>query len=302
MLLPGPARAAGSDGERLQALIQDIKSQLDRAERDRLIDPWFLRDLRQTLSAYEWPWRTRLLSDDFSSRGPQPDPPWRVTAGEVMIDWRFGLRSVVEHPAPAPAPAQPAANEGSAKKSTGGRAASQIFGRILQQALQEPERQSEPQAAARPPAAPAKPAFAAAMAPVVISNAFAVRLEMTARPLAGPGPRRFEFGPYQGADGKAGYRLAYNPGATPTLELLALSARGASALIEAFDGPLALDDGAPHVIQWTRDRAGRMEVSVDETRVISVADQRFRDPFAGFALINGGGDYALRSLTIDGVE
>ncbi|MFQ5468360.1 MAG: hypothetical protein ACE5DS_09535, partial [Kiloniellaceae bacterium] len=270
VLVPGPVRAAGSDGERLQALIQDIKSQLDRAERDRLIDPWFLRDLRQTLGTYEWPWRTRLLSDDFSSRGPQPEPPWQVTAGEVMIDWRFGLRSVVEHPAPAPA--QPAANEGSARKSTGGQAASQIFGRILQQALQGPERQSDNQAAAPPPPAPAQPAFAAAMAPVVISNAFAMRLEMTVRPLAGPGPRRFEFGPYQGADGKAGYRLAYNPGAgqgaggAPTLELLALSSRGASALIEAFDGPLALDDGAPHVIQWTRDSAGRMEASIDETR------------------------------------
>ena len=76
---PAAAQAGGLDGgDRLQALIKELKSQLDRGERERLIDPWFLRDLRGTLRNYEWPWSKRLLADDFSGRGPAPDPPWRV--------------------------------------------------------------------------------------------------------------------------------------------------------------------------------------------------------------------------------
>ncbi len=281
-----------SEDQQLGALIKELGEQLDRGERERLIDPWYLRDLRKILGRYENPWDKRLFSDDFSGRGPQPDPPWQVTAGEFLIDWRYGLRSVVEAPAPVQAPAQT-----EERKSDSDQMA-QLFGQLLQQTLQGQQEQQQ----APPPAAPT---YAAAIAPVQISNAFSLRLDMTARPLEGIAEPRFEFGPYQGANASAGYHLAYNPGApagSASLELLRLSSRGGISTVEIADKPLSLQDGQPHVIEWSRDRGGRMVIKIDGAQVMEVTDRGFRDPFDGIAVVNGGGDYALRSITIDGTS
>ncbi len=280
---PSPAAAQDADGGgKLQALIQELRDQLKRGEQERLIDPWYLPDLRKTLRRYEYPWGKRLLSDDFSGRGPQPDPPWQVTAGEFLIDWRFGMRSVIEGPAP----------QAEQTRQSDKDAMKQLFGQVLQQALTGQSGEPQSQAASGP-------GFAAVMAPVPITNAFAVRLEMTARKTQAGQPR-FEFGPYQGPNASAGYRLAYIPGAAPSLELIALSLRGTTSTVELYDKPLNLEDGQAHVIEWTRTSRGHMVVRVDGKQVMSVVDRRFRDPFDGFAVINSGGDYALRSLTIDG--
>ncbi len=45
-----------------------------------------------------------------------------------------------------------------------------------------------------------------------------------------------------------------------------------------------------------------MVVKIDGAQVMEVTDRSFRDPFDGVALVNGGGDYALRSITIDGTS
>lgn len=292
LALAAPLRAQGTDapgGQEMQSLIDRLKQQLDRGERERLIDPWFLRDLRQTLSSYEHPWHTRLFEDDFSGRGPQPDPPWQVTAGEILIDWRHGLRTVVEN--------RPAAQQQQQGRKGDDDAVKQLFGQILSQALKDES--GEEGAAGAPP----QPGYAAAIAPVAISNAFALRLEMTSRPVETTGPR-FEFGPYQGANAAAGYRLAYVPRAasgTPALELLRLSARGTVSTLEIHTKPVDLQDGEVHVFEWTRDTAGRMVVKLDGEIVMEVVDRSFRDPFAGIALVNSGGDYALRRIVVDGV-
>ena len=287
----GGAAQSASPGEsdRLQALIKELNEQFDRGEGERLIDPWFLRDLRQTLGRYEWPWGKRLFSDDFSGRGPQPDPPWKVTAGEFLMDWRFGLRSVVKQ--------RTEVRQGEQTRPSEKEAMVQLFGQILQEALQDKPKEQE-----REPERPSEPGYAAVIAPVAITNAFALRLEMTSRQVDASSPR-FEFGPYQGANATAGYRLAYVPGAkagVPSLELVRLSPHGTVSTIELYDKPLKLEDGKAHVIEWTRDRRGRMVVKIDGSQVMDVTDRRLRDPFDGLAVVNDGGDYALRSLTIDG--
>ena len=289
---PAAAQADPAAGDpQLRVLLKELNELFDRGERERLIDPWYLRDLRKVLGRYENPWDKRLFSDDFSGRGPQPDPPWQVTAGEFLIDWRYGLRSVVEAPAPAPAQTQERGSDRDQLK--------QLFGQFLQQTLQG--RQDQPLAAPTP----AAPTFAAAIAPVRITNAFSLRLDLTARLVPGVTEPRFEFGPYQGANASAGYRLAYNPGAragAPSLELLRLSSRGGVSTVELTDKPLKFEDGKPHVIEWSRDRGGRMVVKVDGAQVMEVTDRGFRDPFDGIALVNSGGDYALRSITVDGTS
>ena len=290
---PAAAQSAPAGGDRqLEKLIKELEGELERGERDRLIDPWYLRDLREVLRSYENPWGKRLFSDDFSGRGPQPDAPWQVTAGEFLIDWRYGLRTVVEPP--------PARRQQQTQSSDRGQI-NQLLGQFLQQALQGRQGQPGGQGAEQPP--PADPGFAAAIAPVKVTNAFALRVELTSRVVPGSAEPRFEFGPYQGANAAAGYRLAYRLGATggtPSLELLRLSSRGGTSTIELYDQPLELEDGKAHVIEWTRDRRGRMVVRVDGNEVMNVVDRSFRDAFDGIALVNSGGDYALKSITIDG--
>ncbi len=274
---------AGGD-QQLEKLIKELRTELKRGESERLIDPWYLRDLRKVLGRYENPWGKRLFSDNFSGRGPQPDPPWQVTAGEFLIDWRYGLRTVVEPP-----PARQQQQTGSSGNQVG-----QLFGQLLQQTLQGGQIVEQ---------APADAGFAAVIAPVKVTNAFSLRVELTSRMVQGSAEPRFEFGPYQGANAAAGYRLAYRPGATgrtPSLELLRLSSRGGTSTLELYDQPLKLEDGKDHVIEWTRNSSGLMVVKVDGAEVMTVTDRSFRDAFDGVALVNSGGDYALKSITIDG--
>ncbi len=107
------------------------------------------------------------------------------------------------------------------------------------------------------------------------------------------------FGPYQGGNRRAGYRLAYNPGGKPSLELLRV-VRRSPRVIETHDEPVNLRDGRPHLLEWNRTGDGTMTVSIDSRELMRVQDRRFRDPFDGFTLINRGGDYAVRWIRIKG--
>ena len=67
-LSPAAAQSQPTGERQLQDLIKELKTQLQRGERERLIDPWFLRDLRETIGRYEYPWVKRLFSDDFAGQ------------------------------------------------------------------------------------------------------------------------------------------------------------------------------------------------------------------------------------------
>ncbi len=294
---PDERPGAQSGGDTTRALIDELRRLIERGEQERLADPWYLRDLSALADRYDWPWRARVLSEDFSDRGPRPPPPWQVTAGEFLIDWRFGMRSVVEPPSrTAPRRQSQAQDQGQAVQN--------LLGALLKQSLGG--RQT---ATAEPPAEqpPAEPGYAAVFAEVAITNAFALEIEMTARPVAGVVDGRFEFGPYQAGGGgsPAGYRLAYttNPArGTPSWELVRLSTRGTKSTLELYDQRSTLEDDQAHTVVWTRDRHGAMAVAVDGQELFRVTDRSFRDPFDGFAIINGGGDFALRRIVIDCTE
>ncbi len=297
----GPALAQSSGGE-MRKLLGELNTQLDKGEKERLADPWFLRDLRDIVSKYDNPWRKPLLSDDFSTRGPAPAPPWQVTAGEFLIDWRHGLRSVIENK-PAQPQQQTSQSQQKKKKKSGDDATKELIGALFQQALGGGKKSSGSQQAQQQQQVqqPAQPSFAAVTAPIPITNGFSIKVEMSSRPVAGAAGDRFELGPYQGANAAAGYRLAYSPNAQPYLELRRLSSRGTSTL-ERYDEAINLGDGQVHALTWTRTRAGVMRISLDGKPVMSVTDRSFNDPFDGFAMINAGGDYALRQIRIDGTE
>jgi PAS domain-containing protein len=64
------------------------------------------------------------------------------------------------------------------------------------------------------------------------------------------------------------------------------------------NGVPAIEDSQLHRLLWTRDRAGRMQITIDDTVIMRVTDRSFRDPFRGFAVVNRGGDYAIRNMWI----
>ena len=191
-LIAVPASAQsfpGSAESDTTALVKELNSLLDRGEQERLIDPWFLRDLRAAISRYDRPWTEILLSDDFSARGPQPDPPWQVTNGEFLIDWRHGLRSVIEKTATAAAPS------GSSSQTDEKDLGKALLGALLQGALQGQQQnggsqQSQP--------AQTGPSFSAIQAPIRLSNAFAIDITLSLRALPRGGDDGFELGPYPG--------------------------------------------------------------------------------------------------------
>ena len=304
-LAPTPSQAQGASQDELGAFIDELRALVDKGEKERLADPWYLRDLRDLISRYDWPWRKRLLSDDFSGRGPNPAKPWVVTAGEVLIDWRHGMRSVIEPPPPQAAQQQQQGGQQGGQMSSEDAAAA-LIGNLLNQALgNKQQQQQQQQGSGQTASAPAKPAFAAVLAPIPISNAFAIKVSLSERPVAGLQHGRFEMGTFQGKAATAGYRLIYSspaPQGTPSLELIRISSRGTSSTLELTDAKLAIGDGNVHELLWTRDRNGQMIVALDGKQVFSVVDRGFRDPFDGFVVVNAGGDFALREVVIDGTQ
>lgn len=286
------ASAEGPSDEQMQSLIDALNKELDRGEKERLLDPWFLRDLRGIISQYDWPWGKPILSDRFDSKGPQPDPPWQVTAGEFLIDWRHGLRSVVNKGSAASA----ASSSGGSGSSDKNDPAKQLLGALLQGALggSQPSTKSAP--------TQSNTQFSAVQATISIPNAFAIDMEITQRELVSGKEDGFEFGPYQGANAAIGYRLTYvaGTGGRPgDLNLLRLSSRGVTT-VETSNRPITFLGTSPSRIVWTRDGQGRMQVLVDDAIVIDTIDRSFKDPFDGFAILNRGADIALRQITISG--
>jgi hypothetical protein len=130
-----------------------------------------------------------------------------------------------------------------------------------------------------------------------ISNAFAIQLDV----ISAKGDGRFELDVFQGYRRNAGYRLAYNAGAKPSLELLRFGSSG-ERRIAAFDKAIKLEDGYRHRILLSRDEAGAMTVSLDGKPLMEIADGNFRDPFSGVAVITKGGDFTLREITVQGIK
>ena len=132
---------------------------------------------------------------------------------------------------------------------------------------------------------------------LVISNSFTIQMDMVSRKADG----RFEVDVFQGYQRNVGYRLVYNAGASPSFELLRFGRSGARRLA-VHNRQFKLEDGYRHRILFTRDESGGMSVSVDGGILVEASDRSFRDPFNGVALINKGGYFAVREITVLGVK
>ena len=225
------------------------------------------------LADYTNPWQGRLLSDDFRDGEYLRNPAWTVVSGQFTVDRKgnfAGLRSTIVPPGYV---------VGQRQGGTTDNLAAAILNTFLNQ-------QVTTQQTAQ---------YAAIHTPVKISNSFAVRLEFASGERFG----RFDFGPYQGPSGVTAYRIAYLPGQKDGLRLLRITPRG-SVAVGVYKGVLSLEDSRRHVIEWTRDRNGKMLVSLDGQDVIAANDKTILKPFDGFMMINSGGSYWVRSITVDG--
>ncbi len=282
----------GSDAK-LDALVERLNELIDSAEKARAADPRLLQDLRDAIEEHggsetaaapepeavpELPPQI-LVRDDFRDGNFTRNPGWTVAEGRFNVDSGLGLRSVV---------AKPVVAEKKSSKERRKELVTDVLSSLLGGDKKETASTSNE---------PVQPQRAEIFIRAPISNAFQMVFEIVSREKHG----RFSLDLFQGRSRGAGYRLSYAPGATPGLQLQRFGSSGVRN-IAASNGALNLEDNFRHRIEFNRDAAGGMTVSVDGAQLLNVADQSFRDPFSGITIANDGGDYSLREITVSGTR
>lgn len=217
------------------------------------------------------PWRRLVLHDSFADGDYTRNPVWTVSAGRFTVESGVGLRTV--H-----VPLEPVAQTRSQDLPLA------ILSAILGQTAQS----GGSQAGATD--------YSEIHVNQSITNAFAMQLVLTLNQEA---TGTLAFGPYQSGNSVSGYRLVYTPHVDRGLHLVRITPTGTS-VTESVDPQFR--PNRQYLVQWTRDLNGEMTVSIDRKVMLRVTDRSYVDPFAGFTLVNRGGDYALREITIHGVE
>ncbi len=299
------AEAEGTDA--LDALARELEALIDDAEKARAADPRFLQDLRDMIAAHvaEAAPREALIRDDFSDGDYTDDPSWEVVSGEFSVEGRLGLRTTIPLSG-ADAETMRISldtimetkdellDKGGALLDKGKDTVTDLlsgektFGDLLG---------GDDDEEAKEDTGPAGPEPAVIVLDADIPNAFALEVEM----MSGIAHRdaQFEVDLFQGRGGASGYRLAYMAGDDPGLTLSRFSRRGAEVIGE-HDDALALEDGESHTLALVREGDGTMTATVDGAELIRVKSSALEDPFDGLSLVNGGGDYAIRSIAVYG--
>ena len=274
---------AQSGTNQAQGLVDELNKLIDSAAAARAADPKFLRDLRDLARRYDWPWRNRVLFDDFSDGNFTANPVWTVGGAPVTVDRFNGLRTRVSMEAPQTA-TQPRQSNDS------GDIAVQILGQLLRQS----SRSNEPEQQAPAPKRHEESILATSAG---TTNQFALQADIV---FADAVNGYFELGVIQGTDG-LGYRVGIRPGVRDaSVELLRVGSRGSGVVDSARIAAAtwgAQQTAQPKTVLFTRDDLGEMNVSINGTVVLTANDRGFRDRFDGFIFRNGGGDYVLKSIS-----
>lgn len=266
---------------RTQELVDQLKEVIQKAERDRRSDPATIQRLRDLVRRYDWPWKVSLLHDDFRDGDYTVNPAWVVSHGDFWVARGAGLRSSFTLP---PERARHASDRRAENPAI------EILGDILWG-------KREAEAPVTDKAAPPAEIYTR----VAITDAFILKLQLTSEGFRDSGAGRLEFGPYRGRDRNSGYRLAYEPGKNSAITLLRIAA-GRSSVIDFYDQGVDLEDGRSHTLEWRRQAGGEMVVLLDQKEIIRTVDRAFGESYDGFAIINTGGDYAIKQIALSGAE
>jgi hypothetical protein len=272
-----PGSAAAS---RTQELVDQLKELIRGAERDQRSSPLLTKQLRELVRRYDWPWKVALLHDDFRDGDYTYDPSWIVSNGDFRVVRGSGLRTVFDTTRQGRRLVDKR-NENPAMDIFEG-----IFGARDREARSDLQTTSQ--------------SGAEIYTRLSITKAFAVKVQLKFRGNSDD-DNRLEFGPYLNNERHLGYRLAYESGNRPSLSLLRI-APGRSAIIETYDRGLDLEDGNPHIIEWRRADDGEMVVLLDDKEIIRTVDRAHSDSFNGFNIVNKGGVYELKEISIFGTH
>ncbi len=266
----------------VQNLVDELNALVDSAAAARAADPNFLRDLRDLARRFDWPWRKRVLFDDFSDGNVTANPAWTISGAPVTVDRFEGLRSRVSMEA-----AQITTQ--TQRPSEPEDFAVQILGQLLKQT--RPSSETEQQAPA-----PKRHEESILATSARTANQFALQADII---FANAVNGYIELGVIQGTDG-LGYRVGISPGANDAaVEILRVGSRGSSVVNSAEVAAAtwgAQQASQPKSVLFTRDDVGDMNVSIDGTVVLTANDRAFRDGYDGFIVRNGGGDYVVKSI------
>jgi hypothetical protein len=266
--LTGTSNSSYGDEPDLEAL----EALIERAERTNAADDSFLADLRDLAEAYggtktvyggstysnqdeDGQEEMRVLLEDDFSDGDYTQDPRWTVTAGKFAVESEGLRSRVQ-------------GQYASSDNAGEAIAGALLGALTG-------------AGAR--------AYAAIHTGTDVPNAFSVDIAVTSQ-----GDGRFDFGPYQGS-GDSGYRLAFTPGASPSVQLLK-AVDGQVSEIDSWQGDL----GRSVEFRWTRDETGDMTVRANGDTLFEVSDRSFRDAFQGFLMLNGGGDFTVERVAVSG--
>ncbi|TDJ64547.1 MAG: hypothetical protein E2O36_01465 [Proteobacteria bacterium] len=277
---PDSSQAQAGDTQ-VQGLVDELNKLVDNATTAGAAHPNFLRDLRDLARRFDWPWRKRVLFDDFTDGNVSANPVWKVGGAPVTVDRYDGVRFRVSMEAP-----QTAAQ--TQRFSEPEDIAVQILGAFLKQRSSSETRQQAP--------ATKRQEESILVTSAATANQFALQADIV---FVNAVNGYIEMGVIQGTDG-LGYRVAIRPRARDAaVEILRIGSRGGSVVNSARVAAAtwgAQPATQPKTVLFTRDDAGNMNVSIDGTVVLTANDRAFRDGFDGFIVRNGGGDYILKSI------
>lgn len=267
--------------KRTLELVDQLKDVIQKSERDPRSDQRMIRQLRDLVQRYDWPWRVALLNDDFRDGDYTYNPIWTVRSGDFWVARGSGLRTSYDANRQVRRPA-----ERRSDSSALGLLEGIITGR------READGRVQPQQVSTAPAE--------IYTPLKISNAFAIKMQINVSDDRF-GNTGFEFGPYLSDERESGYRLIYEGGPQRSFTLLRVAPRR-SAVIETYEQNASLEDGKMHLIEWRRTSDGEMVVLLDDKEIMRTTDRGYSDAFAGFTFVNRAGDYELKRVAIFGSE
>ncbi len=263
-----------------QELVDRLRTLTEEAAKARAADRRFLEDLRDLIDAYDNPWTTTLISDDFRDGDYTRDPAWTLASGNYEVDRRLGLVSEVTAGGTAPP------KGGGERGEPGAELAMALLDSLLDGA-----RKSDRDG-------PSAPAPGAAGEPATlhrdqrIPDAFSLTLEVEA--LTRDGEYVVEI--YRDRPGGDGYALIFRPGDRRPFELVRTS-RGRTTIVEAATTPAP---SGPFEVRLTRKPGGDMALAAADTVLFEVRDRTWSEGFAGIALTNREGGFAVKRLTLLG--